>query len=481
MQKVLLIIPPETTQTGFFCPPLGLLYLAGTLKKQSIDVQFIDGCIKGWSGIQEKIKTYLPDIVGITCLTSMRKRALSVARMVKEINRDITVVLGGAHATIMYDQLLSHYDDIDIVVRGEGEMTFLEIAQGVELDKIDGIVFRDSEGKIKKNANRHYVEDLDKLPFPAWDLITDILWEYPSNGPAQYRYYNGIDLHNGPRIPVIFSRGCMGHCEFCSTWWIWKGWRHRSAENMVDELEWICDFFKIRHFVFADDAFTIDRQAILDFCDEILKRQLNIAFCANTRTDCVDLEILEKLKRVGCYEVSYGIETASPTLLSRMKKENDARNAEKAVTLTKQAGLNPGVLLIVGNVGETEDTIDETIDFLKKNNIDSTGTVGGLWIFPGTGLYRHAKKLGIINDSFWLGDDPYMVYTYEHSLRELRFFVHAIKECKKLSEMTTVYRVNYNLRTYIMDLKNTVSSALDKYPKIKLDLKRFYFAIKDSF
>jgi anaerobic magnesium-protoporphyrin IX monomethyl ester cyclase len=477
MRKVLLINPPELMVRGFFSPPLGLLYLAGTLKDKCIDVQLIDGSICGWSGVREKIRTCMPDIVGIYCLTSIRKNALNAARIVKGINKSTTVVFGGVHPTIMYQQLLEHYDDVDIVVRGEGEISFLEIVQGVDLDKIDGIVYR-SGTKVIKNSDRRYVENLDELPFPAWDLIADTFDQYPTTFPAELCNYNGVDLPHIPRVPVIYSRGCTGHCDFCSSWWIWKKWRYRSAKNMVDELEWLYESFNIRHFCFYDDTLTMDKQATLDLCDEIVRRRLQIAFDVNTRTDCVDSEILEKLKQAGCYEISYGIETASPRLLLRMKKENDVHASEKAIALTKRAGLIAGALLIVGNVGETKETIDETIDFLQRTETDSIGAVGGLWIFPGTGLYRYTKELGIINDNFWLGDEPYMIYTYEHSLRQLRFFTHAIKKQKKISDMSFRYRLGYTLHTHIGEIKQKISIFLDKYPRIKSVLKSVYMAIK---
>jgi len=462
MKKVLLINPPELMWKGLFSPPLGLLYLAGTLKDKGIDVQLIDGCIEGWPMVCEKIKTYSPDIVGIYCLTSIRKKALKVARIVKGINKNVTVVLGGVHPTIMYQQLLEHYDEVDIVVRGEGEIALLEIAQDVDLDKIDGIVYRDGT-RVIKNADRHYVEDLDDLSFPAWDMIADTLDKYPVSLPKGLSSYNGIDFSHIPMVPVIYSRGCKGHCDFCSSWWIWKKPRFRSAKNMVDELEWLYESFKIHHFCFFDDNLTMDKQATLDLCDEIVNRRLHIAFSINTRTDCVDLEILEKLKRAGCYQIDYGIETASPKLLSRMKKDVDIQTSETAITLTRRVGVRAGILLIVGNVGETEETVDDTIGFIQRIDTDLIGAVGGLWIFPGTGIYRHAKKLGIIDDSFWLGDELFMVYTQEHSLRKLKFFTHAIKKRKKLSEMTLRYRISYVFHTYIGGFEEKVLGVLKKH------------------
>ncbi|MBU4464012.1 MAG: B12-binding domain-containing radical SAM protein [Proteobacteria bacterium] len=479
MRKVLLINPHELKQGDFFCPPLGLLYIAGTLRDKGIDVQFIDGCIRGLPGIREKIRTYFPDIVGITTHTSTRKKALAIARMVKDINKNATVVMGGVHPTIMYQQLLEHYDDVDIVVRGEGEISFLKIAQGINLDKIDGIVYRDGT-KVIKNSNRRYVENLDTLPFPAWDLIADTLQKYPTTFPEGLKNYDGIDISHGPRIPVMYSRGCLGHCDFCSSWWIWKKPRYRSAKNMVDEIEWLYESFKIQHFCFYDDTLTMNKQATIDLCDEIVKRRLHIAFYVTTRVDCVDFEILEKLKQAGCYAVGYGIETASPRLLSKMKKEYDVQTSEKAIALTRRAGLIPGVLLIVGYIGETEETIDETIDFLQRTGVESVGTVGGLWLFPGTGTYRYAKKIGVIDDNFWLGDKSHMIYTREHSLRKLRFFIYAIRDRKKISEMTFGYHVGYVLRTYVGGFEQKVLSVLNRSPAIERMLESFYPAIRRS-
>ena len=479
MKKVLLINPHESMYLGIFSPPLGLLYLAGTLRNKGIDVQLIDGCLSGLSGIRDKIRTYLPDIVGITTLTSTRKKVLTIAKMVKDINKNAAVVIGGVHPTIMYQQLLEHYYDVDIVVRGEGEISFLEIVQGIDLDKIDGIVYRDGT-KIVKNAERHNVENPDMHPFPAWDQIADTLWEYPAIFPKELRNHNGIDISRGPRIPVIYSRGCKDRCEFCSNWWIWKKFRYRSSKNMVDEIEWLYESFKIRHFSFLDDTLTMDKQATIDLCDDIINRRLHIAFCATTRVDCVDFEILEKLKQAGCYEISYGIETASPRLLTMMKKEIDVPTMEKAIALTKRAGIISGVLVIAGYIGETKETIDETIEFLQRNDVDYIGSVGGLCIFPGTGIYRYAKNLGIIDDNFWLGDEPYMVYTREHSLRKLRFFTHSIKNRKKLSEMTFRYRVIYALRADIGEFEQKILSVLIKHPIIERVLERLYHPVRHN-
>lgn len=424
MKRVLLINPYGTDVGGFSNPPLGLLYLAGTLLKHGYQVRIIDGCHVGKDGVQQGIKEFAPQIVGITCLTPGRVRAIEVARMVKQFNRDILVVLGGVHATIMYRQILDHYPDIDYVVLGEGEQTLLELAQGLSLQNIDGLVFRQN-GIVVKTKPRENCSNLDDISFPAWHLID--LKRYPGRGEGKH---NGIVLIDTPRIPIIFSRGCSGHCDFCSTWWIWKGWRHRSAINMADELEMLYRDHGIRHFCFADDAMTVDRQATIELCDEIIRRNMVISFHVTTRTDSVDEKMLLKLKQAGCYMIAFGIETGSPRLLKEMGKENDIDNSIRAISHCRKIKLPVTAFLIVGNIGETKETVRETRDLLKRAMPDEVGCAGALLILPGTKLYQDCRRKGVIDDDFWLGEEPYMAYTLEHSLETLGEFTRTINNYK---------------------------------------------------
>lgn len=420
MKRVLLINPHDTNQDGFTNPPLGLLYLAGTLVQHDLDVRIIDGSKEGKDAIIEVLSSFMPEIVGVTCLTPGRKRAIEVACLTKQIVGDIPVVFGGAHATIMYRQMLEHYPEIDFIVLGEGEQTFLELVSGVEPQNICGLAYR-HDGAVLKTRQRHNVSNLDEIPFPAWHLLD--LSRYSGWGDGKY---NGIVLSESPRISVIFSRGCTGHCDFCSTWWIWKGWRSRSAKNMTDELEMLYRNYGICHFCFADDAMTVDRLATIELCNEIIRRNLKIAFHITTRTDCVDEEMLLKLKQAGCYMVAFGIETGSPQLLKEMGKENDIVNSEKAISMCKKVKLPVSALLIIGNVGETEESVLETRDLLRRTLPDVVGCTGALWVLPGTKLYRDCCRKGIIDDSFWLGDNPYMIYLEEYTLEQLAAFSKTI-------------------------------------------------------
>lgn len=440
MVKILLINPHESDQSGFTNPPLGLLYIAGVLLKHGFDAHVLDACIEGKGAISKAVEELRPNLVGITCLTPARKKALEVAKIVKDHDPAIKVVMGGAHPTIMYKQLMENYPFVDYVVLGEGEITFLEIAQEKEPAQINGLAYRDGD-KVVKTAPRKYVENLDDLPFPAWQLLD--LKKYPVIGKGTF---NGVNIAKEPRIPIIFSRGCKGHCDFCSTWWIWRGWRHRSPKNMVNELELLYKNHGICHFWFADDAMTIDRNATIELCNEIVRRELKIAFCITTRTDCVDETVLKKLKAAGCYQIAYGIETGAPTLLAKMHKENDIETSKKAIRLTKKAGIKATALMIIGNVGETEETFRDTLDFLRKADPDDIGCVGGLWILPGTKLYDECKAKGFIDDDFWLTDEPYKLYTLEYAPEEL----------KKMQKQF----MNYNYKARLRRLRNFIAVVI---------------------
>ncbi|MDP2912997.1 MAG: radical SAM protein [Candidatus Omnitrophota bacterium] len=454
-QKVLLINPPEAGRGDYSTAPLGLLYLAAVLKKNNITVDFIDGYLSGWEGIEKKVEEYMPSIAGITCHTYARQKALKAAAMVKAKAPGAIVVLGGAHATLMYRQLLEHYGVVDITVRGEGEATFLEICQGKDLEDINGIAYRDGSG-IAVNSERALVANLDELPFPSWEMVD--FKKYPPDGCG---VYNGIDIGKEPCVPVVFSRGCIGSCVFCCDKLIWKRWRRRSPVNMADELEILNKRYGIKRFNFNDDLFTADRSAAACLCEEIIKRGLIIAFEIVSRTDCLDIDLLKLLKKAGCFKICFGIETASPELLKRMKKFIAPGLSEKAIMLTRSVGIRASALLIAGNLGETRDTINETVDFINRANPDETGLANGLRVLPGTELYEHAKEIGFINDDFWLTDYHWKIFTAENSKLSLNIFCEALRRKERLPIFRAADMLIYR-RFYWKAVEDSFKSLLSR-------------------
>ncbi len=407
VKRVLLVNPPGTAQDGYSGPPLGLLYLAGAVRSAGVDVRVVDGYLWGWARMMEAIYYYKPDILGVTCLTPGRHAALRVLKMAKTLDPSILTVMGGAHASIMWRQILENYAQVDLIAWGEGEETMMEIARDAPWNTIRGVAYREN-GIARLNPLRPMIDDLDTLPMPAWDLLG--LYGYPARGCG---VHNGVDTSRVPRVPVAFGRGCTGHCSFCSSWWLWHGYRHRSPGNMMKELEYLYHDRGCRHFYFVDDSFTVDRGAIMRLCNLIIGSGMDIAFTASTRCDLVDTELLEKLHNAGCYELSMGVESGSPRVLEHIENGKNSETSLRAIGMCKEAGIRAIALLIIGSKGETWRSILETISFLNKARPDGIGSVGGLWLLPGTRAYSQNKKAGYIDDDFWLGPEPYKLYTRE--------------------------------------------------------------------
>lgn len=439
-KKVLLINPHESGMGEHSFPPLGLLYIAGALQKNNIPVKIVDGFLEGFDGITGVIKDYKPDIIGITCHTYTRTQALKIAKSAKDILPDAKVVLGGAHPTIMGRQVLENYRFVDIVAIGEGDYILLDLCQKDSYSKIPGIGYRDN-GRIVINPAREVISDLDSIPFPAWGLLD--LRRYPPDGTGVFR---GVDLCREPCVSVVFSRGCVGDCNFCSNKLMWKRWRHRSPANMLDELELLNKDFGMKHIVFIDDCFSVNKKATIELCKGIVSRGINIVFDIVTRADCIDNEILQALKDAGCYQINLGIETASPRLLKIMGKPINIKISEDAIKLANSFGINTTALIIAGAIGETYETINETIDFLDRARPSRIGVGSGLMLFPGTRVYESAKEKGVINDDFWLTDYAWKIYTVENSRMRLKMFGNAIEKRRKLSRSPVINMIkNYKL------------------------------------
>jgi len=437
-KKVLLINPPESSPGRSTSAPLGLMYIAAVLQVNHISVRILDAFLESWDSITQQINEYRPDIVGIACPTYARVQAIKVAEIVKQNLPDVTVILGGHHPTLMGYQLLENYPFIDLIGIGEGEYLMLDLCKGLKLEDIPGLGFR-KNSKIILNASRSNIEDLDNLPFPAWNLVNPIRY-----GTHRNFVTHGINLAKEAGAGILFSRGCIGRCNFCSNHLMWAKWKHRSTRNVVDEIEFLNRTYNIRCFQFNDDCFSVDKKATIELCVEIIKRNLQILFSIITRTDCVDEDIVKSLKEAGCYSISFGIETASPKLLKIMHKPINIETSARAITLVNSFNIRSVVLLIAGCIGENWQTVNETIDFLKRTNPTDVEVANGIMLFPRTEIYNAAKQRGEIGDSFWLTDYTWKVYTKENSRLTLNIFTAAIQRRKKISRFFLINLLRYH-------------------------------------
>jgi radical SAM superfamily enzyme YgiQ (UPF0313 family) len=424
MKEICLINPPLDKKTTSKFPmsgvPLGIACLAAYLREKKIEVAVIDAPIKGYD-IEKTAKAALNSgakIIGISCLTENRYSAIKTLREIKRLDKSTVTIIGGLHATFSDKLLLENYKFIDIVVRGEGEETLLELIKGIRnknhLDKILGISFR-KDGKIISNPPRPFIKDIETLPFPAYDLFP--MASYPL--PPDIKGVKQSSL-------ITTSRGCPMGCKFCETTMAWgRGIRSTSAERLFDEVKHLYEKFGIDYIRFADDLFTLKKEKVIKFCNLVIKNKLPIKFRIQARVDTVDEEMLNTLKKAGCDLIEYGAESGSNKILKVIGKNITTEKIKKAVELTRKAGIGVKYFLIVGLLEEGPNETWETFKLIKETKPDWIG-INALTIYPGTEVYDIAKKEGLINDDLWInyinpktGNAP--LYTKNYSAKEMIF------------------------------------------------------------
>jgi len=388
--RVLLVFPPYLREAISDFPPIGLSYIVSyiTGKDPQIKVRIVDFTIQKFSVRQWKkeLQDFKPDIVGISTLTLNYPGAVFIAQLTKEFDQNILVVMGGVHATMQTEECL---DYCDIVVRGEGELTFYEIIQDHELDTIRGISYW-RNGKIVHNKWRERITDLDDLPFPAHHLF-------------KMKKYRGF-----PAWGIIGSRGCPYNCIFCNSPQMWgRVVRYRSAKNIVDEIQYLYDKFGIQSTVFFDDNLNIPQQRAIEICDEIIGRNLHkrMSFVCQMRANrqFVSTKLFKKMKEANFIRVEFGIESGSEKVLKSIRKSITLDEARRAVRMAQQAGIRKlRVFFMLGNWDESIWDALKTWQFILSNDLEPSFSI--CMPLPGTEFYHRLRESGYIsNDPNWSG------------------------------------------------------------------------------
>jgi radical SAM superfamily enzyme YgiQ (UPF0313 family) len=381
--KILLIYPyfiDERIHTeDIQAVPIGLYSIAAVLKENDHDVEVLN-----WHDIQrkpEKVRDILlekrPRVIGVSILHGNRWGGIEIARAAKEIDPKVRIVFGGIGASCLWEHFLEHFPEIDYVVTGEGEYTFLNLVrfleEGGNLEDVRGIAFR-SDGMIRRTDAPELIQDLDALPIPA-----------------KYFAYQHVSS----------SRGCAWHCAFCGSPAFWgENIRFRSAQHFVEELE-ILHNKGITSFYFSDDTFTIKKKRVIEICKKIIEKNLKITWYAISRVNYVNEEMLVWMRKAGCIQISYGIESGSEKIRSTLKKRIKTDQIKKAFRLTTKHGILSRAYFIYGSPGESWETIHETIDLIQE--IKPLSVIFYILdIFPGTELYEQLKERSHITDDIWL-------------------------------------------------------------------------------
>jgi len=407
--EVLFIVPPEKyyiesyvtkklDKGREFRQKLGMLYVAGYLKeKGGYSPEIVDSLADGLTDFELRkiIEDKKPDIVGFSVLTFNLLDCLDVARMIREVSPETKICFGGFHPTI-YPQETLKFSEVDFIVIGEGEITFNELVKVLDknnndnindkLALIDGLGWKNREfGLSTINKPRKAVANLDQIPMPAHDLID--LEKYT------------VVLANDAKVASIqTSRGCPSKCTFCDI--RLTRYRYRSAEDVLKEVQYLKSR-GISEFFIIDDTFTINRKRVFKLCNLFIDEKINIKFKISSRIDRVDQEMLDILKKAGCYRIHYGIESGSQRLLDYLEKEITIEQIRKSIYQTKSAGIEIFAYMMIGIPTETKQDIDESMKLvleLKPDHVNYSICTP----FPKTALYERSLEQSDEVEDYWL-------------------------------------------------------------------------------
>jgi len=361
-------------------PPYGLMHLSACLKRDGHQVELLDGLRSTENAILSKIQEWRPGLVGLSCVTWSWSAGQRLAHTIRARFPGVALAVGGAHVNAERGRVLEECPDFDFACFGDAEDTFSQLVaaleQGREVPPLDGLAFRDASGRVLASPRDALVRDLDRLPLP--DRAALGLAPYRPS-PQSYRRL--------PFAAVFGSRGCPGRCTFCHSD---ARVRLRSAASLVNEIEALQAEHGVREVLFYDENFTLNRRRALEFCELLLERGVRLSWAANARLDGLDPELLNSMRRAGCWRLLIGIESGSQRLLDRMQKGLTLEQVRRGVALIRASGIQSYGMFILGFPTETFEEGLQTIAFMKELPLDFVN-VAALTPFPGTAVYAEVR------------------------------------------------------------------------------------------
>ncbi|MBU1201386.1 MAG: B12-binding domain-containing radical SAM protein [Nanoarchaeota archaeon] len=452
MEKKLLLVNPHWREETYLSrkikiaaishPPLSLAIIASYGLKAGYDVKVLDLDLYDdpWKELKKTVKDFNPSIVGVTCLTPFFNKVVKISLIVKKFSK-AKVIVGGPHATALPNNLLNN-KSIDVVVVGEGEPAFESLFKNdfQNLESVKNIAFKKGE-LIIRNPSSKEVYNPNLIPYPSWHLF------------ELEKYVNSYILsRKNPVGPIETSRGCPYSCIYCNKTIFGTRVRYKSVLRVVDEMRfYLSSGFKELHI--QDDLFSFDLKRAKNICDTIISEKLVFPWVLlnGIRVDSVDEELFVKLKKSGCYMVSFGIESGSQKVLDSIPKKIKLKDVETAVNLAKKSGLMTFGFFLFGLPAETRETMQQTIDFSKKLNLD-IAKFAIVTPFPGTKLFDYLDSSGLINTYDW---SKYFQHSptskvFKHpnvSWDDVNYFYNNAYK-------TYYLRSGYVFRRFILSLKN---------------------------
>ena len=384
--------PPKSSPwgQGRRHPPLGVAYIAAALEKEGYQVEILDNYLlkKPINEVKLEIKRLNPEIVGITCGSVTYQRCIETARAIKETLPSCKVVVGGPHPSYMPESMLQH-SEIDYVVLGEGERAIVDLVNNIiackddsAFAKIPGIAYRKGE-KMMKNPQK-FIEDLDKIPYPARHLLPMELYERS----IEFLRDKPVDVMN-------IIRGCPYNCTFCETNHLWgQKCRAFSPTRVVEEINHLVNNYGTRGIYFIGDNFTIHKRRTSEICNLIKRNKLDIEWVCDTRVDLISRKLLEVMKDAGCRTIWFGVESGSPHILKKIKKDITLQQVVHAFKLCKEVGIRIACSFILGIPGETFNDMKATFRFARK--LDPDWCRFNIYTAaPGSMLYEEVMQNGL--------------------------------------------------------------------------------------
>ncbi len=394
MARIVLVKAGYRSVRQHYAPPLGVMSLAAFLRDRvpGLEIKIIDMLQRDMSAqsVAKEALEFEPDLVGLSAMSYEARDMADVSAAVKRLKLEVPVVAGGPHASTAPDKALLD-PNLDYVVKGEGEITTLELIERVVAGQgspgeIEGLGYK-SGGEIVVNKPREETVDLDAIPLPAYDLIDlEAYWDLPRFGTTYARKQYAS---------LATSRSCPYRCTYCHRIFGTK-FRAQSADKVLSDMAELRDRFGVREILFVDDCFNLKKKRLVDICDGVAERGLDftIAFPNGIRGDIMTPELLGKLKKAGTYRITYAVETASPRLQKFIKKHVQLEKLKKVIEWTDRLDIMVDGFFMVGFPGETEAEIDLTLDYALESRLHTAN----FWFvtpFKGTELYEQAREMGL--------------------------------------------------------------------------------------
>ncbi len=457
---ILLIQPPKLPgiKKSRGAIPVSLLHLASYVRKFGHTPHISDYSVlqthmsgdtaKILAGGSEKIAETGSGLIGINCFTTMHFPLVKdIADKIRKENPNIKICIGGCHPTHFPEEILRNCDSIDYIILGEGEEPLAALADILQnedegsLENIQALAYKSKDGNVIINPRQNYLKDIVSLPMPAWDLIefSDYYSDYSC-------WYNPKKTEIKLGVPIITSRSCPFNCSFCAAHLVMgKGYRKRSHTHVVDEIELLNRKFDQNYFMFIDDNFALQKNHVIEICEEICKRGLDIQFAVpqGLYIPSVDEEVVEALAAAGCVTVSIPIESGSEYIRNSIIGKNiSTEKIFSVVDYFKKKEIFTVGLFIMGFPEETVETLEETVKMIKQLALD-VNSVATLTPFPETKIFEQAKKDNLLlfdSKDIWRGDmslDP--ISRDRFFLRPYNLQLSRLREYRKMFDSDSMY------------------------------------------